>query len=141
MSLEYRILADRHLVVARGEGIVTGTDVLNHLREIVRDAAYIAPMKKLVDYTRVSSLEISQSEAHQIAELKRQYAEVLRGERCAFIAPEDATYGTSRVHQALIDGAGLDTGVFRTSEEATRWLDIAPDPALLGEPITDSRAP
>ncbi|MGE5301359.1 MAG: hypothetical protein ACM3MB_10445, partial [Acidobacteriota bacterium] len=46
------------------------------------------------------------------------------GERCAFVSPMDDTYGSSRVHQALVNGMGLNTEVFRRVEDALEWLDV-----------------
>ena len=124
MSIEYDIITAKKLVLAKGCGVVTGIDVIKHLDALTVDERYKAPMKKLIDYRAVDSINISLKEAYSIAQRKIKPASVFLRERCAFISPMELTYGSSRVHQALVDGAGLNTAVFRSVEEALGWLDV-----------------
>jgi hypothetical protein len=130
MPIKDEIMESEKLVVATGSDEVTGHDVLQHLDQLATDKRYFAPMKKLVDYRSVKTLNISPEEARKIAEKKVSLSDVFRGERCAFVSPGDVTYGLSRVHQALVDSSDVNTGVFRQSEEAWQWLEFASDPTL-----------
>jgi len=58
------------------------------------------------------------------------FSTIFSGEKCAFVAPKDVTFGTSRVHQALVKGADLNTAVFRNIEDALGWLDVTLDNVL-----------
>lgn len=127
MSIEYDIIVDKKLVRAKGSGVITGTDVLRHLDALALDDRYKAPMKKLVDYRTIDSIRISLEEAYSIAQKKVKHASRFAGERCAFVSPMDATYGSSRMHQALVDGVGLKTAVFRRIEDALQWLGVTLD--------------
>ncbi|NJD56258.1 MAG: hypothetical protein FIA94_07630 [Nitrospirae bacterium] len=127
MSIEYEIITDKKLVLAKGAGVITGIDVIRHLDALAADSRYKAPMKKLVDYRSIDSISISMKEAYSIAQKKISLAGTFNGERCAFVSPEDITYGSSRVHQALVYGAGLNTAVFRRIEDALEWLDVTLD--------------
>jgi len=127
MSIEYDIIMDKKLVLARGSGVITGIDVIRHLDALAVDDRYKAPMKKLVDYRTIDSIGISLEEAYSIAQKKIKLASIFAGERCAFVSPKDVAYGSSRVHKALVDGAGLDTAVFRRLEDALEWLDVTLD--------------
>ena len=124
MSLEYDIITEEKLVLAKGSGVITGTDVMEHLAALAIDERYRAPMKKLVDYRRVKSIRISSEEAYSIARMKVKFAGAFTGERCAFVSPKDDTYSSSRVHQALVNRIGLNTEVFRCIEDALKWLDV-----------------
>ena len=124
MSIEYDIIMDKKLVLAKGSGVITGTDVMEHLAILAMDDRYKAPMKKLVDYRSVDSIRISPEEAYAIARMKVRFASAFTGERCAFVSPMDDAYGSSRVHQALVNGIGLNTEVFRRIEDALEWLDV-----------------
>lgn len=124
MSIEYDIIVDKKLVLAKGSGLITGTDVLRHLDALAADDRYKSPMKKLVDYRTIEGIRISLEEAYSIAQKKIKLASTFTGERCAFVSPTDVTYGSSRVHQALVDGAGLKTAVFRRIEDAQEWLGV-----------------
>ena len=127
MAIEYDIIEDKRLVIARGSGVVTGDDVIRHLDSISADEKYIAPMKKVIDYRYIESITISEEEAYDIAKKKEALCEKFMGERCAFISPTDLTYGVSRVHQALVDDTDINTEVFRKMEDALEWLDVKLD--------------
>lgn len=124
MPIEYDIIENKQLVLVKGSGVVSGNDVISHLEDLSMDNRYIAPMKKLVDYRSIDSINVITEEAIAIAQKKREFSTIFSGERCAFVSPRDLTFGTSRVHQALIDGADINTMVFRSIEEALDWLDV-----------------
>ncbi len=127
MPIEYDIIEGKQLVLAKGSGVVTAIDVIGHLDSLAADNRYTAPMKKLVDYRCVEDIKINQEDAIEIAEKKQSLMRTFRGERCAFVSPEDITYGTSRVHQALSESADANTEVFRRIEDALYWLNITLD--------------
>ncbi len=124
MAIEYEIIEDRRLVLAKGSGVVTGNDVIRHLDTLATDERYVTPMKKLVDYSSIEGITISQEEAYRIAQMKETLSKKFAGERCAFVSPADVTFGISRVHQALIDNTDINTEVFRRIEDALEWLDV-----------------
>ena len=62
-----------------------------------------------------------------IALKKDTFSDKFQGERCAFVSPGDITYGTSRVHQSLVDSSDINTAVFRQIEKALDWLDVTLD--------------
>ena len=131
MPIEYDIIKDKQLVLAKGSGVLTANDVIEHLERLAADNRYTAPMKKLIDYRLVENLNIAPKEAGEIADKKRSLVStVFSGEKCAFIAPKDVTYGTSRVHQALSGNIDASTEVFRRVEDALDWLDITLDEKL-----------
>jgi hypothetical protein len=127
MAIEYEIIKDKRLVLAKGSGVVTGNDVIRHLDTLATDERYVASMKKLVDYSSIEDITISQEEAYRIAHMKKTLSKKFAGERCAFVSPVDHTFGISRVHQALVDNTDINTEVFRRIEDALEWLDVELD--------------
>ena len=127
MPITYDIIEDQQLVLAKGSGVVSGIDVIEHLESLAADKRYIAPMKKIIDYRSIDSLKISQEEAISIALKKDTFSKKFNGEKCAFVSPEDITFGSSRVHQSLIDNTSINTAVFRQIEKALDWLDVTLD--------------
>ena len=127
MPIKYEIIEEQKLILATGSGIVTADDVISHLDSLAAENKYIAPMKKLVDYRTIESIIISRDEAEVIAQRKKELTNGFSGEKCAFISPRDLTFGTARVHQALVDSADINTAVFRNIEEALEWLDVTLD--------------
>ena len=124
MPIKYDIIMGKNIVMAVGCGVISATDIIKHLDKLAEDDRYTAPMKKLVDYRTIESINISPDEAEIIARKKKKLVEKFSGEKCAFVTSCDLTYGTARVHQALIDGADINTQVFRSFEKALDWLDI-----------------
>ena len=124
MPIEYDIIEENKLVLAMGSGVITAKDIISHLDSLASDNKYIATMKKLVDYRTIESISISPNEASVIARKKKELINCFSGEKCAFVSPGDLTFGTARVHQALVDSADLNTAVFRSIEEAQEWLDV-----------------
>ena len=127
MPIDFDILEDKKIVVAKGSGEVTGEDVLNHLDMLASDARYSAPMKKIIDYRDIVSLDISPEDAVTIALKKDTFRKEFRGEKCAFVSPGNATYNTSRIHQSLVNSSDINTAVFKKAEEALAWLDVTLD--------------
>jgi hypothetical protein len=127
MPIEYEIVESKKLVIAKGTGVITCNDVLRHLDDLSNDNTYIAPMKKLVDYRDISDIQLSSEEARTIADRKKALIKIFYREKCAFVAPEDITFGTSRVHEALTAGVDMYTEVFRNIDDALNWLDVKLD--------------
>ena len=130
MPIEYDIIEDKRLVLAKGSGVITASDVIEHLDSLAADNRYTAPMKKLIDYRYIENIAITPEEATKIADKKLSFLYIFRGERCAFISPEDGSYGVSRVHQALSGNIDTFTEVFRRIEDALDWLGISLDTNL-----------
>lgn len=124
MPIKYDIIKNKNLVMVVGSGVITKKEVLDHLDSLTVDKNYVAPMKKLVDYRLIESINILPDEAHLIAQRKEELESKFAGEKCAFVSPGDLNYGTARVHQALINGADINTEVFRSIEEAMDLLKI-----------------
>ena len=127
MAIEYEIIEDKRLVIAKGSGVVTGNDVISHLETLAADERYVAPMKKLVDYSSIDSIRQSNEEVIVIAKKKEALKSKFAGEKCAFVSSADLSFGIARVHQALIDRTGINAAVFRRIEEALEWLDVELD--------------
>jgi len=130
LPISYVILTEEQLVLLKGSGLVTGKEVLKHLDALADDEKYVGPMKKLVDYRFIDSINITPQEAWEIAKKKKAFVDRFGREKLAFVSPADLTFGATRVHQALIDGADIDSEVFRRIEDALDWLDLPSDTAL-----------
>ena len=127
MPIEYEIIESQRLIIAKGSGVITGEEILDHLETLANDYRYISPMKKLVDYRLVDNIAVSTDEQWQIADRKNDLNTKFDGEKCAFISPKDINFGQSQVHQALVEGYNLSTEVFRSVKDALSWLDVMLD--------------
>ena len=128
MAIEYEIIEEKRLVIAKGSGIVTGDDVMRHLEALAADERYVAPMKKLVDYSSIDAIMQSNEEIILIVRKKEALKQRFAGERCAFVTPNDLAFGIARVHEAYVNSTIMKAAVFRRLEEALAWLDVESNP-------------
>jgi hypothetical protein len=124
MAIEYEIIEEKRLVIAKGSGIVTGEDVMRHLDALAADERYVAPMKKLVDYSSIDEIQQSNEEIIHLVRKKEALQEKFAGERCAFVTPNDLSFGIVRVHEAHVERTGIQAAAFRRIEEALEWLGV-----------------
>ena len=126
MSLKYEIYENLKLVLAIGKDIISFKELMDHMDQLSKDPRYIKPMKKLVDYRQVKSIQLNSAESETFAQKKAGLANIFIGEKCAIVAPVDPAYGVARVHDSLMDykEPGIEVSVFRDWEEAQNWLDV-----------------
>ena len=127
MPIDYKIYEDKKLVLATGHGVITAAEVIAHLDAVAADERYQSPMKKLVDYRDVENIEGSINEQRAIAWKKKQHHERFAGEKCAFVSPKDVIFGTTRMHESLVNETDYNMNVFRNIDDALAWLDVTLD--------------
>ena len=110
-------------VLHRGEGIVTGADLIaaaaehHRLEERARKLRY-----GVVDFTDATEIQISATEAQLIAEEDKITAALSPLAIVAVIAPQDHVFGMSRMWETFAEATGWSTRVFRGRDEALAWL-------------------
>jgi hypothetical protein len=110
-------------VLHRGEGIVTGPDLIaaaaehHRLEERARKLRY-----GFVDFSQVSELRVSAVEVQTIADENRRTAVFTPNAVVAVIAPLDHAFGVSRMWETLMDATNWTTRIFRDRDEALAWL-------------------
>jgi len=127
MSLRYKIIESKGLVYVVGADVVTFSALMSHIQALSKDPRYKAPMKKLVDYRNITGKELKTRELNLYAQAKAELKDVFREEKCAIVAPRDLDFGLCRVHAALVEASGIETGVFRDLDQALSWLGVEID--------------
>jgi len=103
-------------------------EVLDFPEETLRKARY-----GIVDFTQVENLNLSGEDIRQIVAKDRYNARTNPDMVLAMIAPEDLTFGLSRMYSMLSESGGWAADVFRTREDAEAWLYENVDPGLMFE--------
>ena len=124
MTLNYDILENHKLVIAKGSGIVTFKEIMSHFDTLSKDPRYAVPMKKLVDYRSVDKFNISVDEERVLTDQKAAYDRIFYKEKCAIVAPADLIFGMARMHSSLISESPIETVVYRDIQRALNWLEI-----------------
>lgn len=78
MSIRYKIFDDRKLVYLIAEKNPTFDEQLRNLETLANDPRYVAPMKKLVDFTKINPIGLTKEEIELFTEKKAQYKEKLK---------------------------------------------------------------
>ena len=101
-------------------------DVVAQFLAAIDDPSCPRPVALLVDVSRSESLATRPAEEiRRVAEFLGPYAERIGG-RVAVVAPSDVHFGLSRMGAVHSERVGVDAQVFRTTDEALRWLGTAP---------------
>jgi ATP phosphoribosyltransferase regulatory subunit HisZ len=130
MPISYEIDPTLHRVIALASGTLGIRDLSRYQREVwSRDD--LTDFDELLDGSRVESLlDLNLENLKQLADLARSMDKSSRSVKFALVAPQDLHYGLGRMYQALRYGMAnsLKTmSVFRSREDAEKWLDTPPD--------------
>lgn len=121
MSITYSYDPDSGILRTRCTGRVTLEDTLEHFDQVASDPNVPAGCKALLDLTQMESLPETR-QVRSVADALDRRPKPLRSEPWAIVAGRDAMYGLSRMFQVFLEQAGIESRVFRSEEEAERWL-------------------
>jgi hypothetical protein len=127
MPAEYRIDRERAVVFSRAFGVVTDEDLRANRKALLADPAFKPDLSQLYDFSEVTQADVSGDAVRSLGR-DTSYSAVARR---AIVAPSDLQFGLARMFQLVSEVAPAEVAVFRSVEEARRWLDIE-DPSSSG---------
>jgi hypothetical protein len=119
VPVTYTLDAARRLVLSRASGLVTAEDFVEHGKRLGQDPGFDPGFCQLLDCSEVRELRLSTEALRGMARF-RLFGP---GSRRAVVAPRDLHYGLARMYEMLRGDAPEQLQVFRTREEAERWLE------------------
>ncbi len=119
MPWELAVDAAKRLTVGRAWGVLTDEEFLEANEAIISHPGIEPDFNQLLDLSEVTSFEVSTALVRALVD---QPGFFTKEARRAVVAPSPAAFGTARMFQSLQDGRWGDPQVFRTLEEALRWL-------------------
>ncbi len=120
MPTRFEIDTARHHVDSSGSGRVDVEEMLDHQRKLKADSRFHPDFNQLVDFTGVEKVDISPQDVARLADTVL-FSPVSRR---AIIASNPLIFGFSRMYGMYRELAGeKGVRVFRTREEAMRWLE------------------
>ena len=120
MPCGYIIDLARSLVLSRGWGIVTDRELLAHVRALTIDPRFVRNLHQLADLRDVTDVEVTAATIRKMASLN-PYGD---GSRRAVVVTSDLLFGMARMYQILRDEPTDELEIFRTLDDALRWLEI-----------------
>jgi hypothetical protein len=132
MPTSFEIDTKRRLVISSGSGRVVVEEMIEHQRRLQADPRFQPDFSQLVDFTGTEKVDISPQDVARLAEL----ALFAPTARRAIIAANPLVFGFSRMYGMFRELAGeKGIRVFRTREEAMRWIDQTEETQEAGSPI------
>jgi hypothetical protein len=120
MPARFHVDAERRLVTVKFDRHVGVPEVLEYLEQLKADPAFDPEFAELVDLTQVVNTEVDFQAAMTIARDKDPFS---RKAMRAFVAPTTETLESVRRYD-MARGNDGSISVFRTVEEARRWLGL-----------------
>jgi hypothetical protein len=119
MPAFYKIDKERRIVLSSGAGVLTRTDIQEHMDRLSNDSDFDPNYSQIVDFTQLSGVDIEPEDVRQFAERNIFSPRSRR----AFVVKDDLQYGLARmfeIHRELNGETGIR--VFRTIDEALDWV-------------------
>ncbi len=130
MAVSYEIHESVGLVVSRHQGATEDDEMIVAYTALYADPAFDPAFSKLIDLREADSRSRSSQALRYLSEQTRShYADTDAMSKVAIVAPDDLSFGLSRMYDSITDENAEDVAVFRTSAEACEWLEI--DPCIL----------
>ena len=130
MSVLLKIFPEKRLVCSEFYGEVTGREILEHGCAIRSDLRFDPSFSEIVDFTRVTGVNVAEEVLKQLADAKSVFSD---DSRHAIIAPAGPLYELARLYQSQADSRIV--AVVQTREQACHFLEITEtrnDPPTLG---------
>jgi hypothetical protein len=127
MPLTYEILPAEKLIVTTATGTLTDEHVLDHKRRLSADPLFSNELVELADVRGVTDLQVTPEGIRSFVDFDRT-VEHEESHRRAVVASEAFTFGMARMYQLSSGSNDASLGVFRTIEEARRWLGLEGPP-------------
>ncbi len=125
MPIEHEVDHKRRLVIAKGRGVLTKSDVLEYQRG-VWSRPEVAGYDELIDMSDVEEIDLPSLESvRELAQLSAAMDADSPPSRFAIVAPKDFAFALGRLYEAhrSLDARSKKTvNVFRTVGEALAWL-------------------
>ena len=126
MPVTYRYDEFANRLITRCEGAITYADVMEHFRQLTRDARLKPNSDVLLDLAFLITLPTAQ-QVNEVATMLEDMRELVPFGRCAVVAPEDVVYGLGRMFQGFAWPVFTGIRVFRSHADAINWLNEEPD--------------
>ena len=128
MPVTYQIDKPNKIIRTRCTGPVTIEEVLEHFRVLEQDPDCPDRLDVLLDLTEETTLPNPENLREVTIAISRVQATVQFG-RCAVVVPNDALFGLFRMFEVYAENYFRESYVFRTTDEAEKWLSAAPSSA------------
>ncbi len=122
MPVFYQIDRTQRVIRTKCVGDVTLDEVLGHFGALEQDPRCPNHLDVLLDLCETTSMpkaEQLKAVSNEIGRIRKR----VRFDACAIAVSRDALYGMARMFEVLAEDRFRETHVFRTLDEAEKWLE------------------
>jgi hypothetical protein len=140
MAVMHYIDRARGISFAEFSEICTLMDLQVYHLNLLSDPNWRPGMRRMVDFGEVTAFEISPLDASKVLDRIAAFPESSDGAGVAVVAPRHLLTGTDGMFRLMTGGPRPGVRIFRTRQEALRWLVGKGELTLLGLETTDRLA-
>jgi hypothetical protein len=121
--IDYRLDEARCLAFVTLSGALTDAGAIAWLRGFLQDMSKRSRVGGVVDARGLTEFQVSSEAVRQMNQMVQESEAAFAGSRWAIVAGEDVVFGMARMYELLRGGAAYEIRVFRSEEEARRWVE------------------
>lgn len=121
MRFSYTI--EGSVVRSYAKGNLTKDDLQDYLLELLKDPRYVGAMKEICDL-REAELDMSMKDVYSYAQFMKSKDSSFENCSLAIITSSDLLFGLGRIYYSLTNSLNLQKNIFRSIEQAEKWLEI-----------------
>ena len=103
-------------------GVVTGKDIIEANKEVVKNDNFLNLRYQIIDRINCTKFQVSSKEVKIIANQDKSAGKINPNIVIGIISKTDLQYGISRMYQAYVEKSGFLTHVFRDRKNAEEWI-------------------
>lgn len=128
MAYDYQIIPDENLLLITGSGEVSSKDIHRVVTAFQKDPEWNPTMNMLVDWRRVTDLQIEEEEVAQLADdalgPDQMRLDTPLGPRAAVVLAKHEFARVPMMYYTYLRESGLQAKIFFRIDEAAKWLGI-----------------
>lgn len=124
MSITFRINHKDNYFVSSFKGLVTDAELLNSFKAFYESEQWVPGMNELTDLSEGDGSQLTIDGLQRLAIFTEQIFKknAIKFSKTAVYAPEDLSFGLSRMYEGMIYESPENFQVFRNIEKAKSWL-------------------
>ena len=124
-NITHHIDLESRTIFVRAMGEISVYDLIEYEKKVMQDPHFERGLNTLADFTDAKpSYNVNFGTVTYSRDFVKSIQKVRGKCKWAFIAPSDITYGICRMFSFLSAGLDIETGVFRTEDDARKWLGM-----------------
>jgi hypothetical protein len=121
MPVTCEIDSEAGLVRTTFRGQVDIEEVVRALEDVLHRPDFRPGLNGIVDL-REGDIDTQARDVKRLATMMERYRAQIGKSRTAIVVARDVTYGMARMYQAYAESTSIETMVFRSLDDAHRWL-------------------